>query len=70
MMYYIPVLQMLLLELSPALLIYKYKVGCICWVLILHAPLEISCRLEQHLFLSKVSQLHSQKDGLTLSREK
>ena len=71
MMYYIPVLQMLLLELSPALLIYKYKVGCICWVLILRAPLEmISCCLEQHLFLSKVSQLHSQKDGLTLSREK
>jgi len=61
---------MLLLELSPALLIYKYKVGCICWVLILRVPLEISCRLEQHLFLSKVSQLHSQKDGLTLSREK
>ena len=71
MIYYIPILQMLLLELSPALLIYKYKAGCVCSVLTPCAPLEmIPCHFGQHLFFSKVSQLHSQKDGLTLSRER
>ena len=71
MIYYIPIRQMVLLELSPALLIYKYKVGCVCWVLTPCAPLEmIPCHFGQHLFLSKVGQLHSQKDGLTLSRER